>query len=119
MTMMALLLDLKQQMGDMQEEIKTIKEKRQTEEAESDSSEVNDTAEGAVGGQVEEEGAEATPVSLRKDLKLMRQAAAKLASLQVEDSDGDDMDDLPKSRSNGKKSGAMMTAVESVKTRID
>ena len=61
----------------------------------------------------------ASPESLRKDLKRMRLAAAKLASLTVDDSDEEEINCLPKNRANGKKSGAHMTAADHIENRMD
>ena len=62
---------------------------------------------------------QATPDSLRQDLRLMRQAAVRLANLQADDSDEDDYGELTRRRNTGKKSGAALTAVDTVEHRID
>ena len=123
---MAVLLDIKQQMGDFRDQMgemnnrmKAVEDGGQSEQREERNSEVGSDSEEAGSVQADTHDDEASPVSLRKDLRLMRQAAEKLARLRMDDSDDNDMEDLPKTRDNGKKSGATMTAVQSVRTRID
>ena len=65
------------------------------------------------------DGSGATPDSLRRDMRLMRQAAARLARLETDDSDDDIGSAIPRQRSNGKKSGATLTANDSIEKTID
>ena len=128
-TMMELMLEMRQKMGEMDTNMnqkmgemdtrmQKIEESRADQQQPADQSGSVDLPEQAV-----EAGAtgssEATPVSLRQDLQLMCQAAVKLAKLQAEDSDEDDITGIPKSKTNGKKSGANMTAADTIRKRID
>ena len=74
---------------------------------------------GAVGGESEQQQNQADAHSLRQDLKLMSQAAKRLAYLQLDDSDEEDMSFLQKHRNAGKKSGSVMTPTDIVKKQID
>ena len=66
-----------------------------------------------------ESPASASPQTLRRDKKLMKKAAARLALLQLDDSDDDDLDTSRDVRTRGKKSGSLMTAAETVQKSID
>ena len=70
---------------------------------------------------LEDEGASAvaSPETLRKDRRLMRRAAERLAQLGTDDSEDDSLQDLDRGRRNGKKSGAILTTAEKVVKRID
>ena len=61
----------------------------------------------------------ASPQTIRRDTKLMKQAAARLALLQLVDSDDDDSGTARDVRRRGKKSGSLRTASETVKEDID
>ena len=70
---------------------------------------------------IEEKGqaSSATPQTLRDDARLMSQATNRLARLQMDDSEDEDLYGKRDSRRNGKKSGSLMTAAETVERRID
>ena len=69
-------------------------------------------------GAARTQGAEsATPDSLRKNLRIMMQAAGRLAQIEGEEADDEDNQYLP--RTKGKKSGSLRKATDSVKYTID
>ena len=61
----------------------------------------------------------ASPETLRRDRRLMRRAAERLAQLGTDDSEDDSGPDIDRGRRNGKKSGSIMTTTEKVVKRID
>ena len=60
----------------------------------------------------------ATTQSLRTNLRLMAQAAGRIAQLEGSDADDDDLTELTKSRKKGKKSGSLMVGTDSVEHTI-
>ena len=62
--------------------------------------------------------ASASPQTLWRDTKLMKRAAARLALLQLDDSDDDGLDTARDVRTRDKKSGSLMTAAEMVQKCI-
>ena len=67
----------------------------------------------------EGEATSASPQTLREDTRLMRQAANRLARLQMDDSDDEEFGFSRNNRYHGKKSEAEMTAADRVERRID
>ena len=116
---LAILLELKQQMNNFGEQMGLVGERLGSLEDTRDRFLVDSDIRGATGGMAEEEDALATPTSLRKDMRLMRQAANRLANLQLDDSDDELEDSIPRGRAAGKKSGALLTASNTIERRID
>ena len=66
------------------------------------------------------DGASATPDSLRRDMRLMAEAAERIAQLRMVDPDDDaELDLLHTTRAQGRKSGSQMVASDLVRKRID
>ena len=83
--------------------------------------EESDDEEGEELLQLEESGPEAniTPNTLRKDIKIMSQAAERLAQLSVADDLEMETTGLTRIREQGRKSGAYMLPSDVVKRRVD
>ena len=60
-----------------------------------------------------------TPKSLRKNVQIMAQAAERLAEIAGEDSDSEDLPNLPRGRQKGKRSGSVLVATDIIEKRID
>ena len=119
-TMMPLLLELQQQMAEMKQSI-ADNASRTPENVEREvESEDGESLERGEEEKSEEAAATyTTPESLRKDVRAMQRAAARIASIQSDDSDDEDYGIIRKSRKNGKKSGSVMTATDTIRDRID
>ena len=116
--MMQLLRELQINMGGMMTEMAQIREERerdnvQREEEENDS----ESQEGAVGGS--DDADQMSPQTIRRDLRLMARAARRLAAIESEDGEEDDLEGLPSIKSKGTKSGTTLVATDIVKKRID
>ena len=61
----------------------------------------------------------ASPDTLRADIRLMRQAAERLQTLRLADSDEEDSGEVSRQRGQGKKTGSLMLASDKVKKQID
>ena len=110
---LAAILDLKTRMQQMEDE------RRAEKEAAEEAAEQPDYQEEEVNETEEARGAEATPDSLRRDMRLMAKAAEKLSRLSTDDSDGEEEGILRTTRKKGRKSGSLMMASDIVRKRID
>ena len=112
-----LLTDISGKVTDITDRVRTIENERREEKARhsnnntTNSPEILEVQEGLV--------TSTSPQTLREDARLMRQAANRLAHLQLDDSDDEDFGVFRNSRYHGKKSGAEMTATDKVEKRID
>ena len=71
------------------------------------------------GASANSDGPVATPDSLRRDMRLMTEAAERIAQLRMADPEDEAEFDLPAARAQGRKSGSQMVASGVVKKRID
>ena len=115
-----LVAELKEQMATMNRELKQMKDDKASEEA-LDSPEDEDSSVGADENEQNDTAVAqlATPATLRRDKRLMRRAAERLALLSTDDSDEELHKGLKKLRAHGKKSGSVMTSADNVVERID
>ena len=113
-----MMAEMREQMATMTREMKQLREARASQEV-LESPENEDSSEGEDEGETVETEQQATPASLRRDKRLMRRAAERLALLSMDDSDDDLHRGLSKLRARGKKSGSVMTAADIVVERID
>ena len=113
---------LSDRMGGMEQEIAQLKENRggsaessvvDREEGHSDSEE----SQGATAANNATDDME--PNSLRQDLRLMVRAARRLAAIDSDEAEEDESDDLPRVRSQGRKSGSAMVKTDVIRKRID
>ena len=116
--MLPLLMDLKQQMDSMREEMRTMRSTNAT--GEEDQSEVVAASPDRVPEEDSDDSdsEQASPESLRRDRRLMRQAAKRLSRLRW-DSDDDEQSNNDGKRTSGKKSGSVLTATDKVRKSID
>ena len=112
-----LLSKVSQKISDIDDRVRNIEVDRRSTHEEPRSPDT-DSLQGA---QAPREMAEpaVSPRTLRKDTQLMRQAANRLARLQLDDSGDEDFLNIRTPRANGKKSGSLMTAAEKVERIID
>ena len=112
-----LLTGISSKITDISDRVRTIEDERREEKAilstnnTTNSPQILETQEGLA--------TSASPQTLREDARLMRQAANRLARLQLDDSDDEDFGVSRNGRYHGKKSGAEMTAADKVEKRID
>ena len=114
-TTLSLMLQMKQQMDSMAEQMQEIQQEREASKSQA-------TREESEAGESEtrQEGEELiTAQSLRQDVRAMERAASRIA--QFRDLDTDDYDTTSNGRRNpnGKKSGSIMVAADNVKLSID
>ena len=98
-------------------EIETEKAEQRREpevEAEQEDSEVGEEA--SERSEIDEE---ATPDSLRRDMRLMARAAEKLSRITEEDSDSEDEGTVKRKRTKGRKSGSLRLASDRVRKDVD
>ena len=111
--MMPMLMDISRKMEQMQEEMRTIRSEKAAERAEQgDTTAVSPT----LALQEESGGSDSEPASpetLRRDRRLMREAAERLNRLRFEEDD-DEQIGSDNTRTTGKKSGSVMTATDKV-----
>ena len=119
--LLPMMLEIKEQLREVQSSVASMKGERERQSARAALEVAEEEEESCEEEEVEEEPdiAPATVQTLRKDLRVMSQAARRLAQLKMDDSDEDDLDDMPRGRHAGKKSGSVMTPTDRVKTRID
>ena len=112
-----ILLDIRSQISGLTRRIQSVEKPAHNRDVSEDS----EGAEVAADNQPQREETEeaASPSSLREDARLMRQAAERLARLQIDDSDQEDELPISSRRAQGKKSGSLMLASDTVKKRID
>ena len=105
---------IEQQTANIDNRVRTIEDNQQSPRP-TDRAHTPETSE-----DIQEGGAtSASPQTLREDTRLMRQAASRLARLQLDDSDDEEFGFGRNARYHGKKSGAEMTAADKVERRID
>ena len=115
-----MFLEMKGQMEMITEQMGTMRQTNNTNTANSLQPYVAPpTTQGATGGASEQPDNPSDAQSLRQDLRLMSQAAKRLAQLQLDDSDDEDLAVLQRSRNTGKKSGSVLTPTDKVKKQID
>ena len=116
--------ELSKQMAEMNTRMERVENGQNDRQSEQDSEE-RDGDDGDGFEQADDEAGQeaaasyATPESLRKDVKAMQRAAARIALYQQDDSDDEELGLLRKARLNGKKSGSVMTATDNIRERID
>ena len=126
--MMHLMLQMKQQMDGMEQNMRQqmdgIEERMRRVETGGDNESVGarSAREGAENNGISDEQVGAldviTPATLRSDVRAMQRAAQRIAQIDTDDLDDDDIG-YGNRRNNGKKSGCLLTAADNVKTRID
>ena len=116
---MPMLLELKEQFQVMSQQMAQMQNKDSSsanddsyKDSEADLEQSEPEEQGAVGGQP------ATASTLRQDVRIMSQAARRLARLRLDDSDDDDMENYNR-RESGKKSGSVLTPTDKIKKQID
>ena len=120
--MLPLLTTLQTQMAEMAEELRQLRAEKHSKTAAEASPENTDSSEGedinddTANG---EDSEQASPETLRKDRRLMRRAAERLAQLGTEDSDDETPQGLGRDKKHGKKSGSVMTTTDKVLKTID
>ena len=116
--MLPMLMDITRKMEAMESEIRTMRNEKEAERAE----QTDDIAE-ATGGNTQQDSDTsdseiASPQTLRRDRRLMREAARRLQLLRF-DRDDDDQIAEDNTRTSGKKSGSVITATDKVKKVVD
>ena len=114
-----MLRDLTQQMKEMKSEVASLRSasvgSANTELVTSPSRSDEPIGESELSGPT----ADISPVSLRQQLPVMKQAADRLARIRWQDDEPETTTENNKNKSGGKKSGCMLVAAETVEERID
>ena len=119
-TVLAAIMELKAHVTSIDDKVQQMDDERRAERAVAESVEEQTDYQG--NQQQEEEEAtedEATPNSLRRDMRLMAGAAEKLSRLSTDDSDGEEEGTVRRSRKKGRKSGSLRLASDVVRQQID
>ena len=102
----------------MQDEMRTMRSERAAEMETQVMSPESVTAQPLSDESDDSDSQPASPESLRRDRKLMREAVKRLSRLRLDDED-DDLVSTDGSRNTGKKSGSVMTATDKVRKAVD
>ena len=120
--MLPVLVRVQKRMDDMEKYMRQMNRKRQNETQQTPPDE-----EGAVDivqnfketSSSEPDSGPAKPETIRRDKKLMRQAARRLERLRLLDLDEAELDAQSTSKSAGKRSGSVLTATDKIVKTID
>ena len=116
--MLPMLMDITKKMEQMQEEMRTMRSERATEQAEQADTTAASPERGLEEDSEDSDSEAASPETLRRDRRLMRQAAKRINRLRFDQDDDENIEsDTP--RSTGKKSGSVMTATDKVRKAVD
>ena len=112
----SVMMDFKKQMDEMATEIRNLRSEQRQEAPQPSAESISEEQLSDSEGSLEEP---ASPETLRKDRRLMREATRKLRRLEELQMDDEDLIVVGSKKAAGKKSGSQMTAIDKVVKTVD